>query len=180
MKDRLLKIFFLLLFIFLIYINLGFSLIRGEWGSLLFMFIISIFLFSPIVYNHKTKLFILCSIVILNITNFVFILLGSTGKNKSDEKMVVQGKISDVTNNYKYVYFTLENYPKISFKSYNQSVRDSFKIYSDYYNKIPAYLEKKAQTTILKSHFEWVNQPPVSLLIGFPKEIEIDSLKIIE
>ena len=161
----------------------AFALLRGQW-AIIFMAFIFIIGISNYLDEYTGKRYFLRTLSIL-ISVFIFTLLYvSTVRNNSSETISVEGVISRVNNNYKYVHFELKEYPDITFKSYDAKIRNSFKEYdsSKYYEKIPVNIGKKAKMEVFKSHLEWYRKPLINFLknLRFPLEVEIESFEIIE
>lgn len=121
--------------------------------------------------------------ILISIFTFTLIYVNSI-RNNSVEKITIHGKISNVYNANKYVHFELNEYPDISFKSYDGSIRGSFEEYvlDKNYDKIPVNLGKKAKLIVFKSQLEWYSKPFVASLkkLRFPLEVEIELFEIVE
>lgn len=185
MKKNRKKALFPLIFMSFITLGIyGFTYLRGEWGSLFqsFMFIIGISYYLDKFLRRRFFMYTFSIIISIFIITIIFV---RSIRNGSDEKIIIEGKITNVHNSFKYVQFELNEFPDILFKSYNPAVRDSFEEYvldKTYYDKIPINLGKNATIQVYKSQLEWLRMPFVAPLKGlyFPLELEILSFEILE
>jgi hypothetical protein len=183
-KDRKKALFPLIFMSFITLEIYGFIYLRGEWGFLFpsFVFIIGISHYLDKFLRRRFFIYTFSIIISIFIITIIFV---RSIRNGSDEKIIIEGKISNVHNSFKYVQFELNEFPDILFKSYNPAVRGSFEKYvldKNYYDKIPINLGKNATIKVYKSQLEWLRMPFVAPLksLYFLLELEIISFEIIE
>jgi hypothetical protein len=161
----------------------AFAILRGDWTSLLmgFIFIIGISNFLDEFIGRRYFLYSFSILISIFVVTLIYV---NNVRNGSVEKIRIHGEISKNYNDRKYVHFELNEYPDISFKSYDGKIMSSFNEYTlgKNYEKKPVNIGKKASMIVYRSQLEWFNKPFVASLknLRFPLEVEIESFEISE